>query len=63
MKLLAIVLVTVAGVLTLIAAATFSLDEWLMWAAAVPAGIGGALLGDRGMGWLIEHGYVKKPWG
>lgn len=56
------VLVAAATVLCGCAAAasvTFELGDWLTFAAAIPAGIGGVTLGDRGAAWLIERGYVR----
>lgn len=34
--------------------------EWLMLGAAIPAGIGGALLGDRVGLWLKEQGLGRQ---
>lgn len=35
--------------------ADWTLGDWLTLAAAVPAGIGGCLLGDRAMGWFLAR--------
>jgi hypothetical protein len=37
------------------------LDFWLMLIAAVPAGTGGALLGDRAVGWALARRRATRP--
>jgi hypothetical protein len=38
---------------------TLDLDFWLMLIAGLPAGIGGALLGDRAVGWALAR--LRRP--
>lgn len=54
-KLFALVGLTALSLVALVAALSFEWGDWLTLCAAIPAGIGGALLGDRGMAWWLEH--------
>jgi hypothetical protein len=54
-KLWILVLLTASAIGAVVAGISFQLADWLTFCAAVPAGVGGALLGDRGMAWLLAR--------
>lgn len=59
-RLWALLLLTALAGCVSLASLVFELSDWLTVAAAVPAGIGGALIGDRVGIWLQARGWGRS---